>query len=84
MLTKEDVRSDPIIARRIRRMQKAELEGDSSEDEVQAPRQDIRQIDGSDDVTETPSRLQVSGTQQPPESSIVEDLGDPSDSEMSA
>ncbi|KAI4685942.1 uncharacterized protein J4E88_003779 [Alternaria novae-zelandiae] len=82
LLTKDDVRKDTIIARRIKRMLAAELEGDDSDEEVQAPRE-AQQVDGSDDLSGSASRLQVPGTQQPPESSIIEDLGSPSDSEMS-
>lgn len=82
MLTKDDVRKDTIIARRIKRMLAAELEGDDSDEEVQAP-DEAQQVDGSDDLSGSASRLQALGPQQPPESSIVEDLGSPSDSEMS-
>jgi hypothetical protein len=83
MLTKDDVRKDTVIARKIKRVQDAELEDDSSDDEVQAPRREIQQVDGSDDLPGSPERLQVPASQQPPESSIVEDLGSPSESEMS-
>jgi hypothetical protein len=83
MLTINDVRTDPILVRRIKRMQQAELEGDSSDDDVQAPRREVQQIDGSDDMPDSSSRVRIPGSQQPPQSSIIEDLGDPSDSEMS-
>ncbi|KAL1801307.1 hypothetical protein ACET3X_001649 [Alternaria dauci] len=84
MLTANDVRTDPILVRRIKRMLQADHEGDSSDDDVQAPRQEIQQIDGSDDdMPDAPSGLQASGTQQPPQSSIIEGLGDPSESQMS-
>jgi hypothetical protein len=81
MLTNDDVRSDPIIVRRIRRLQQAEAADaeDSSEDEVQAPRRETMQLDGSNDEPQLPVRA----TQRPPQSSIVEDLGAPSDSDMS-
>ena len=77
MLTRDDVQSDPILVRKIKRMQRAEAANDeeSSDDEVQAPRREIQQLDGSDD--------DVPATQQPPQSTIIEDLGDPSDSDMS-
>ncbi|KAG9187534.1 E3 SUMO-protein ligase NSE2 [Alternaria panax] len=84
MLTLNDVRTDTILVRKIKRMQQAELEGDDSDDDVQAPRRESQQTDGSDDdMPDAPSRLQAPGTQQPPQSSVIEDLGDPSDSEMS-
>ncbi|KAF1938945.1 hypothetical protein EJ02DRAFT_457450 [Clathrospora elynae] len=78
MLTATDVRSDPIIIRKIQRMQQTEAQEaeDSSDDEVQAPCRDVELID-SDEETQESSRLQVSATQQPPNSSIVEDLGSP-------
>jgi hypothetical protein len=65
-------------------MQQAEAADaeDSSDDEaVQAPKRNVRQLDGSNDARHLPSRLQIPSTQQPPQSSIVEDLGDPSDDE---
>ncbi|KAF2026582.1 hypothetical protein EK21DRAFT_115638 [Setomelanomma holmii] len=70
LLAAADVRSDPILIRKIHRMQQAEAAEaeESSDEEVQVTR---RPNDGED------SKLQVPGTQQ----SIVEDLGDPSDVE---
>jgi hypothetical protein len=84
MITRLEVRADPLLIRKIRRMQQAEAAAaeDSSDDEVQAPRRDMQQLDGRDDEPES-SRLQVPATQQLTQSSIIEDLGDPSDSEMS-
>jgi hypothetical protein len=81
MLTKDDVHSDPILVRKIKRMQQAEAadDEDSSDDELQAPRREIQQLDGSDDEPQSSSRLQVPATQQPSQSSINEDLGSPSD-----
>ncbi|KAF2624600.1 hypothetical protein BU25DRAFT_413502 [Macroventuria anomochaeta] len=75
----EDLRSDPILVRKIKRMQRAELEesqmdsdGDEDdEDDVQAPQ--------SSQPNRSGSRVQVSSTQQPSQSSIIEVLGDPSD-----
>jgi hypothetical protein len=51
---------------------------ESDDDDVQAPRLDTfqLQLDGADD-----SKMQIPSTQQPPQSSIIEDLGDPSDEE---
>jgi hypothetical protein len=84
MLTANDVRTDPILVRRIKRMQQAELEGDSSDDDVKVPRREIQKIDGSDDdMPDASSNLQAPRTRQPTQSSNIEDLGDPSDSEMS-
>jgi E3 SUMO-protein ligase NSE2 len=54
----------------------AEAEESSEDEAVQAPRGSARQVNGSNS-----SRLQVPSTQQPPRSSIIEDLGDPSDDE---
>ena len=57
----------------------AEAEESSEDEAVQAPRAGTRL---SDNVKSTPaasSRLQVPSTQRPPQSSIIEDLGDPSD-----
>ncbi|KAF9697987.1 hypothetical protein EKO04_004487 [Ascochyta lentis] len=77
-LSAEDLRSDPILVRKIRRMQRAELEESQldsdaeDDDEVQAPQRS--QVSGRGD-----SKLQVPSSQQPPQSSIIEDLGDPSD-----
>ncbi|KAH7074086.1 zinc-finger of the MIZ type in Nse subunit-domain-containing protein [Paraphoma chrysanthemicola] len=77
MLTQADLRSDPILIRKIKRMQQAEAAQaeESSEDEEVVRPKDHRVPNGSN------SRLQVPSTQQPPQSSIVEDLGDPSDDE---
>ncbi|KAF2825353.1 hypothetical protein CC86DRAFT_295071 [Ophiobolus disseminans] len=64
-LTANDVRADPLLTRKIKRMQlaeAAEAEESSDDEAVQAPSR---------------SRMQVPGTQQ----SMVEDLGDPSDDE---
>jgi hypothetical protein len=82
MITRLEVQPDVVLIRKIRRMQQAEAAEteDSSDDEVQAPCRDIQQLDGSDDEPES-LRLQVPATQQPPQSSIIEDLGDPSDSD---
>jgi hypothetical protein len=81
-LTVNDFRTDPVLVRKIRRIQDAGIEDDDSDDDVQAPRREVRQIDGNDDMPDS-SRLQVPGSQPPPQSSVIEDLGDPSDSEMS-
>ncbi|KAF1359243.1 hypothetical protein EJ07DRAFT_43050, partial [Lizonia empirigonia] len=63
-LSVEDLRSDPILIRKIKRMQQAELEARLSDTDE----------DDDDDVM-------VPATQQPPQSSIIEDLGDPGDEE---
>lgn len=77
MLTQADLRSDPILIRKIKRMQQAEAvqaEESSGDEEVVRPK-DQKVPNGSN------SRVQILSTQQPPQSSIVEDLGDPSDDE---
>ncbi|KAJ4358800.1 hypothetical protein N0V95_002722 [Ascochyta clinopodiicola] len=79
-LSAEDLRSDPILVRKIRRMQRAELEESQidsdaeDDDEVQAPASSQMSGHGN-------SKIQVPSSQQPPQSSIIEDLGDPSDEE---
>jgi hypothetical protein len=70
MLSAQDVRPDPILVRKIRRIQKANEQG--SEDEVSE----------EEDSRPMPSRRTgpaVSNSQQPPRSSTIVDLGDPSD-----
>lgn len=71
-LAANDFRTDPIIIRKIKRIQQAEREAaeESSDDDAQA-----------DDIDQSSSHLHVPSRQQPPQSSIVEDLGDPSDSD---
>jgi hypothetical protein len=79
-LSSEDLRSDPILVRKIQRMQRAELEesqmdsdgDDDDDDDVEGPQSS--HINEHDD-----SMLQVPSTQQSPQSSIIEDLGDPRD-----
>jgi hypothetical protein len=58
----------------------AEGEESSDDEDAQPPSRGPRHLDGSND-TPTSSRLQVTPTQPPPQSSIVEDLGDPSEDE---
>ncbi|KAF1912108.1 zinc-finger of the MIZ type in Nse subunit-domain-containing protein [Ampelomyces quisqualis] len=73
-LTLNDFRIDPILVRKIGRIQNAaaaEAE-ESSDEEDQAPR-------GS--TSGSSAKLQVPSTQQPPQSSIIEDFGDPSEDE---
>lgn len=79
MLTANDLRSDPILIRKIKRMQQAEAdEGEeSSDDETRAPSQSDPQSKSSNGAPQSSSRLEVSETQQ----GIIEDLGDPSDSD---
>lgn len=82
-LTLNDLRHDPILIRKIKRMQQAEAAEaeESSEDEaVQAPRAGARPMNVKS-TSALPSRTQVPSTQQPPQSSMIEDLGDPSDDE---
>jgi|TARA_R110002003_G_scaffold62_9_gene5623 hypothetical protein len=76
MLTQGDLRSDPILIRKIKRMQQAEAAEaeESSDDEKQVPRRKDQEFAGS-----SGSGLRAPSTQHPPRSSIVEDLGDPSD-----
>jgi hypothetical protein len=86
-LTLQDLRSDPILIRKIKRMQKAEAAGaeDSSDDEAaQTSRRGAQQVDGSNDTPKSSLRPQVPRTQQPPRSSTVEDLGDPSEDESAS
>ncbi|KAI8931784.1 hypothetical protein NX059_011421 [Plenodomus lindquistii] len=65
MLTVHDLRSDPILIRKINRLIKAEAEGaEDSEEEEEGTEMDS-------------SRMQIPGTQQ----TVIEDLGDPSDSD---
>lgn len=66
-----DLRTDPILVRKIRRIQKAEADvaEESSDEDME-----------EDDEEEAPTssgRMQVAATQQ----TIVEDLGDPTDSD---
>ncbi|KAH7381292.1 zinc-finger of the MIZ type in Nse subunit-domain-containing protein [Phaeosphaeria sp. MPI-PUGE-AT-0046c] len=81
-LTLNDLRSDPILIRKIKRMQQAEAaeaEESSDDEAVQAPRAGTRQLN---DVKSTPavsSRPQALSLQQLPQSSMIEDLGEPSD-----
>jgi hypothetical protein len=67
-----DLRADPLITRKIKRMQAIEANEQaesSDDDEVQAPQNTAQQV-------------QVAATQQPPQSSIIEDLGEPSEDEL--
>ncbi|KAH8707537.1 zinc-finger of the MIZ type in Nse subunit-domain-containing protein [Phaeosphaeriaceae sp. PMI808] len=81
MLTQKDLRSDPILIRKIKRIQQAETAAaeESSEDDEQVPRRSGQQL--SEDPPKSSIRPQIPRTQQAPQSSIVEDLGDPSESE---
>ncbi|KAJ4371674.1 hypothetical protein N0V86_008227 [Didymella sp. IMI 355093] len=88
-LTADDLRPDPVLIRKIRRLQQAALE----ESQMDLDDDD----DDDDDDEEEPPSSQANGsavrgagakeasripsTQQPPQSSIIEDLGDPSDEE---
>lgn len=51
-----------------------DLDDDDDDDEVQPPQTQYTQASGR-------SASRVPSTQQPPQSSIIEDLGDPSDEE---
>jgi hypothetical protein len=71
---------DPILVRKIKRMQRAELEetqldSDDDDDEMQAPAPVSSRPTGR--VADV--KMQVASSQAPPQSSIIEDLGDPSD-----
>jgi hypothetical protein len=71
---------DPILVRKIKRMQRAELEetqldSDDDDDEMQAPAPVSSRPTGQ--VADV--KMQVASSQAPPQSSIIEDLGDPSD-----
>jgi hypothetical protein len=68
VLKQEDLRSDPVTIRAIRRLQASRDAESSDDDEVQAPRN-------------TALHTQVLATQQPPQSSIIEDPGEPSENE---
>jgi hypothetical protein len=68
-------------------MQQAEAADaeDSSDGEANQPSSQVpRHLDGSNDTPASSSRLQVRSTQLPPQSSIIEDLGDPSDDESAS
>lgn len=77
-----DLRSDPILVRKIRRMQRADLEesqfdsdgedGEDDDDEVKIPQSS--QMSARDN-----SKIHAPSTQQPSQSSIVEDSGNLSD-----
>ncbi|KAF1953221.1 hypothetical protein CC80DRAFT_551615 [Byssothecium circinans] len=78
-LTKDDLRHDPILARKLQRMMKAEREQAAESDHEDVDHYENRH--GSSSVKPEPissSRLRVPATQQPPQSSVVEDLGSPS------
>ncbi|KAH7397330.1 zinc-finger of the MIZ type in Nse subunit-domain-containing protein [Pyrenochaeta sp. MPI-SDFR-AT-0127] len=84
ILTAADLRADPILIRKIKRMQQAEAEEaeeSSDEEEIQAPQWKPQRLDGSFVSSQLSNRLRVSASQQPPTSSIVEDLGTPSESD---
>lgn len=73
-LTLKDFRVDPLIVRKIKRIQEAEAAAaqESSDEEEQVPR--------ARKSVPAP-KLEVPSTQQPHQSSIIEDLGDPSEDE---
>lgn len=82
MLTAPDLRPDPLVARKIRRLQQAhaaeaEESEDYDDDDGVAPpiRGPIPLHGSSDEDSKAPSTLQIPATQQPPQSSIIEDLG---------
>ena len=86
MLTINDLSHDPILVRKIKRMQQEkarEAEDSDAEDDDRelsvsqqptAPAQPQIKISSS-------SRHQIPATQEPPRSSVVDDLGDPTDEE---
>ncbi|CAO2647637.1 Nn.00g085590.m01.CDS01 [Neocucurbitaria sp. VM-36] len=83
-LTAADLRADPILIRKIKRMQQAEAdaaEESSDDEEIESSRLSAHQVDGSHVAPVSTSGLQVPSSQQPPSASIVEDLGSPSDSD---
>jgi hypothetical protein len=59
----------------------AEAEESPDEEADEPPSQGPRHLDGSNDARASSSRLQVPSTQPPHQSSIIEDLGDPSEDE---
>jgi hypothetical protein len=70
---------DPILVRKIKRMQRAELEetqldSDDDDDEQMPAPVSSRPTGRVADI-----KMQVPSSQAPPQSSIIEDLGDPSD-----
>lgn len=77
MISAGDLHENPVLIRKIKRMQKAEAqrleEAEDSDMDDDAPR------NADDSFTQDDSSLQVPVTQQPPRSSEVVDLGDPSD-----
>jgi hypothetical protein len=76
-----DLRSDAILIRKIKRMQQAEAAEaeESSDDEAET-----KHFAGSNGAPRSSAMLRDSNTQQPPQASIVEDLGDPSDAESAS
>lgn len=83
MLTANDLNPDPILVRKIKRMQQ-----EKAREAEESDAEDDQELSISQQTTSAPrprikaspsSRLQVLSTQEPPQSSIVDDLGDPSD-----
>jgi hypothetical protein len=71
----DDLRSDAILVRKIKRMQQAEAAQaeESSDDEAET-----KHFSGSNNAPSSSAML------QPSQASIIEDLGDPSDAESIA
>ncbi|KAF2641099.1 hypothetical protein P280DRAFT_399380 [Massarina eburnea CBS 473.64] len=78
MLTRDDLRHDPILIRKLQRMMKAEREAEQSELEDVDEHESLQP---STSIKREPSGRQTPATKQPPRSSYVEDLGPSSDSE---
>ena len=82
-LSADDLRVDPILVRKIKRMQRAELE----ETQLDSDSDDGETEQAPAPVSSRPTgrvasvKMQTPSTQGPPQSSIIEDLGDPSDDE---
>ncbi|KAF2117226.1 zinc-finger of the MIZ type in Nse subunit-domain-containing protein, partial [Lophiotrema nucula] len=80
-LSADDLHEDVILIRKIKRMQQAE-DVEESEAEDESPKKKREEVDVEDsEMEDEPSRAGgfTRGRQQPPRSSTVVDLGDPSD-----
>lgn len=85
ILTPDDLHSDLVLIRKIKRLEQAEARENAesdveidSDDEVAAPRASVRNLkaeNGDDEMSDAG----VPATQGPPRSSNIVDLGDPSD-----
>lgn len=79
MLTATNLRSDPMLIRKIKRMQQTEAEEaeESSDEEMLSSGNVVHQNLRTDSLPRSSSRTHIGSTQH----SIVEDVGDPSDND---